>query len=1551
MGGMVMKRIVLLAMILLGCGVSVLSAPESIVVGIDQDTRAEWTAIADSFEEQTGLRVTFQPYSRGNIAQQVVLQAISQSKRIHFAMIALEWGQDTGRYLVDLRGDLPLSLTQNVELVVVNGRTVGVPISFAPGWFLGVLSWPDDRETAGEFLKLVAIGDKDATIGLPVSPMAAIATFRTQKISALEHNPKMDGALEALLGAAQASFGAVVTQVLSALPSSARAAIEGVANLYGVPFSAATSTVTVVLESRPGRNSSSNVAALSALGISRAAIDASSNLIKVSVPLSQLESLAAQLGGVAFIRPPYTPHSLGTPSQGAGLIGADAFHAAGIRGGEVKVAVIDLGFSGLSQAQARGDLPYSAVGNDLTGTGLSGGISHGTAVAEIIYDIAPDAQLHLIKIADEVDLDLAVTYCLDNGIDIINHSLGWYNTNFYDGTGTISDIARRAITGGILWVNAAGNEAESHWEGTFADGNSDGWNDQTLAFSASGGSPIILYLTWNEWPQAGTDYDLYLYDPTGALVASSTKHQTGTEEPTESIQLTASRSGTYTARIKGGGSQKLEIHNLYQGLSPTIAASSILAPGNVAEVIAVGAIDHTHYATGPQESYSSQGPTNDGRTKPDLCAPDNVSTGTAPYTTFPGTSGAAPHASAAAALLLSQEATLSEPMLRGRLLSNTVAMGDANVFGQGRLALQPPTAPNQAPSALFVYSPPTPQVGEPVVFDASGSRDPDGSIVSYGWEFGDGTTGSGASASHAFSTPGSFLVRLTVIDNDGVSDSTGQTITVTETPNQPPIAAFTLSPSSASPGAMVSFDASGSHDPDGGIVSLAWTFGDGGSNSGVHVQHSFATPGTYTVRLVVTDNDGGTDTATRTVAIQTAPLPDLVVEDFSSSATGPSVGQSIPFTITIVNSGNSDAGSFRVRLDGQGGVSSTSAAVSGLPAGGRRSISLSLPLTRSVETFSVHLDDMLQVDEGNEANNDAEVTVTAAATTPPPVAAPGGPYSGSPGVPVSFDGSNSSGSISSYTWNFGDGTNGTGVAVSHIYASPGTYSISLTVVDSSGHRDSASTHALIAGTQEPGMSAQISLAKGSYTVGEAIEISFNLNRAAYVYLCDVSPDGRVTLLFPSAIEPNNHVESGIHTIPGRGYTLRVDDPAGTETLYLFAASSRISAFPTSYGSGFVVLSADPTGFRDSVLRVLQSQFETADWAFDSHAFSVVSTVTPSGALRVFSIPSGASVLLDGALAGTTPMEQGSMTPGTHAIQVSLPGYRTETRQISIVSGRITQVQVTLALTTPTNQPPTARFTPSPTSAAIGSSIFFDGRSSSDDGAISSFMWTFGDGTYGSGSVVSHAYGAPGTYVVRLTVTDNQGAQSSAEEMVLIYGTPTFPVPTPTPSFPVPGIYIWGTDRWHITVSAGRGWSTPRGYRIELRTDGAFHEISEPSASGVTPLGLIPSPSRSEKTLIFEGSLQSGSVDHTFVVPDSESIWMSLLLDIDGDGDLDQSSTFVYLGGSMVRPPTSPLVVGLPEGSSSTLLPNIDFRIGSALTYTSNFQFVFWMTSMSALERR
>lgn len=1375
------KRTLLLAVCWLAFGVLVAEGKDPFVVGIEQSTRDAWEAVASEFEGQAGIQVQLRSFAQTNIAYQVLMQTYGWGQRLDFAMIPESWGVSLSRYLVDLTDVESQLVSRGVDLVDVSGRPLGVTIPFAPDWFLGVLEWPDDREPAVEFLIAVAGGTTGAQPDFGVTPSISVASLKTEKIPLADHNPRIDGALGVLLAAAETAIGTIATEVFAALPASASSAIAGLADMFGIPFSTATSTVTVVLESLPGQSSTANVRALSSLGISPTKIAATDSLVKVSVSLTQLGTLARQLGGVAYIRAPYVPFALGTPTQGTAAIGADAYHALGIRGSGVKVAVIDLGFSGLRQAQARGDLPLSVGEYDLTGSGLTSGIPHGTAVAEIIHDVAPDAQLYLIKIADEVDLDQAVEYCDSQGIDIINHSLGWYNTNFYDGTGTIADIARRAVnTHGILWVNAAGNEAESHWEGTFADGDYDGWHDASLTLHASSGSEILLYLTWNEWPQATTDYDLYLYDPYGTLVASSTKHQTGMEEPTESIHMTASQSGTYSMRIRGTGARSLELYSLYQGLSPTIASSSILAPANASEVVAVGAIGYTRYTTGPQQPYSSQGPTNDGRTKPDLCAPDNVSTGTVPYTTFPGTSAAAPHATGAAALLLSQEPTMSQFTLRSRLLGNTVAMGNPNAYGHGRLYLQPPTQPNQAPTASFTTSPPTPQVGVAVTFDGASSADPDGTIISYSWDFGDGTGGAGISTTHTYLSAGVYTTRLTVTDDDGSSDQATRSVVVSAVSNQSPTAAFTAAPSPTQPGTWVSFDASASFDPDGTITSYAWSFGDGSSGSGLSAYHSYSSPGTYVVQLVVTDDDGATDFEAKQIVVQAASAPDLTVASLTYSPSSPSVGQSVTFSVSVSNAGTASAGFFRIRLAGTS--ASTVTYLSGLGAGSSRTVALTLALSASAETFTATVDDLGQVAEANETNNSRSVTVTAS-TVPPPMANAGGPYTGTAGTPVAFNGSGSTGTIATYAWTFGDGTTGQGVSPSHTYAAPGTYLVTLTV-SGPGGQSNASTQATVAAAA-PAMTAQLYLPKTTYEVDEAITITYTTNRSAYVYLCEVTPDNRVILLFPNAFESSNYVGSGTHTFPGSWYTVRLSEPIGTESLYLFAATSRRPQFPTSFGLGFTLLSTNPTSFRNSVLTTMQTQLPSGDWAFDTLTFDIVPSAPPPNQPPVArfnvstsspqigtpvtfnasssydldgSVVSYAWDFNDGTTASGTVVSHAFGATGTYTVRLTVTD---DDGATDVDTGVLVVVGVP-------NQSPSAAFTFSPQDPVVGEAVAFDAGGSSDlDGSISAYAWNFDDGGTGSGLTAAHTFTASGTYDVRLTVTDNNGATGTTTKSVSV----------------------------------------------------------------------------------------------------------------------------------------------------------------------------------------
>jgi PKD repeat protein len=150
--------------------------------------------------------------------------------------------------------------------------------------------------------------------------------------------------------------------------------------------------------------------------------------------------------------------------------------------------------------------------------------------------------------------------------------------------------------------------------------------------------------------------------------------------------------------------------------------------------------------------------------------------------------------------------------------------------------------------------------------DGSGSSDPDGSVTSYAWDFGDGATGSGATTSHTYGSAGTYNVTLTVTDNGGATGTSTKSITVTA-PNQNPTASFTSSTS----GLKISVDGSGSSDPDGNVASYAWDFGDGQTGTGSTASHTYAAGGTYTVKLTVTDDRGGTDSTTSSATVTNQP--------------------------------------------------------------------------------------------------------------------------------------------------------------------------------------------------------------------------------------------------------------------------------------------------------------------------------------------------------------------------------------------------------------------------------------------------------------------------------------------------------------------------------------------------------------------------------------------------------------------------------------------------------------------------------------------------------
>lgn len=167
---------------------------------------------------------------------------------------------------------------------------------------------------------------------------------------------------------------------------------------------------------------------------------------------------------------------------------------------------------------------------------------------------------------------------------------------------------------------------------------------------------------------------------------------------------------------------------------------------------------------------------------------------------------------------------------------------------------------NQAPTAAFT----TDVDGLKLAVDAAAAVDRDGSIDSYAWNYGDGTTGAGRTDDHTYRSTGTFTVTLTVTDSGGATAVSSRAVSVVEPPNVLPETVFT----SEVDDLTVSFNGTGSKDPDGTIATYAWNFGDGASSDQRTKTHTYQTAGTYTVTLTITDNRGGTGSISHDVTVR-----------------------------------------------------------------------------------------------------------------------------------------------------------------------------------------------------------------------------------------------------------------------------------------------------------------------------------------------------------------------------------------------------------------------------------------------------------------------------------------------------------------------------------------------------------------------------------------------------------------------------------------------------------------------------------------------------------
>ncbi|QSG13369.1 Secreted protein, contains PKD repeats and vWA domain [Halapricum desulfuricans] len=227
---------------------------------------------------------------------------------------------------------------------------------------------------------------------------------------------------------------------------------------------------------------------------------------------------------------------------------------------------------------------------------------------------------------------------------------------------------------------------------------------------------------------------------------------------------------------------------------------------------------------------------------------------------------------------LQDATTIETDVVNGEVTGGTVTTDVQNVdtttlvvgteafdFSENIESVLPALNLPSATSAAFVASPDRPVVRTPLQFDAGRSYSLLGNVTDYAWDFGDGTTAIGRTPGHTYQTAGVYQVSLTITDEAGGTATATRSVTVQD---EPPTARLSWGPYQPTSGQIVSFDASGSTDPEDGISRYEWDLGDGRTAGGQQVSHAYSVPGQYVISLTVVDATGNEDTLTRTVAVE-----------------------------------------------------------------------------------------------------------------------------------------------------------------------------------------------------------------------------------------------------------------------------------------------------------------------------------------------------------------------------------------------------------------------------------------------------------------------------------------------------------------------------------------------------------------------------------------------------------------------------------------------------------------------------------------------------------
>ncbi|MEI7555135.1 S8 family serine peptidase [Candidatus Chlorohelix sp.] len=417
-------------------------------------------------------------------------------------------------------------------------------------------------------------------------------------------------------------------------------------------------------------------------------------------------------------------------NEGVKIMQTDKWQQAGFTGKGVRIGIIDGGFKffqDLRGSYLPRDFNPVDIDKEVGGDGMLEDTVHGSAVTEIIYSHAPDAQYFAAAIDGSDDqFSRAIDYMVKQNVNIISVSMGGHGTAGDGSSFLEKQIERIRQEKGILFVFSAGNEGYSHYTAYYEPDASGchqfapGVTGMALGNPSSAPFPGYVMLNWEQWLNGGvnpnaTDLDLFITDSKGGTTLISSTGDQRSRTPKEYVPLKLNPGQLVyikaCAKRTGGKVERFRLHIFSHDLPLqfVVPRLAIADPASSKGALAVGA---TNYKTDAIEYYSSQGPLTNGVFKPEISAPASVSS--AAYEeegsgNFPGTSAACPQISGMAAVLKSANPNLSIGDFTTVVLEHAKDLGAAGpdvAFGYGRAdAGSNPSAANAKPQSKLPPSP------------------------------------------------------------------------------------------------------------------------------------------------------------------------------------------------------------------------------------------------------------------------------------------------------------------------------------------------------------------------------------------------------------------------------------------------------------------------------------------------------------------------------------------------------------------------------------------------------------------------------------------------------------------------------------------------------------------------------------------------------------------------------------------------------------------------------------------------------------------------------